>query len=97
MLEEYAQAPEVARTRLYLETMEEVFGETGKVMISGEGDGSNLIYLPLDGMIGDPTRGLQFEEQHGIQVPRGISGGAADMSPADSIRGDRQRTTRGSN
>ncbi len=97
VLEEYALAPEVARTRLYLETMEEVFGETGKVLISGEGDGSNLIYLPLDGMIGAGTRGLQFEEQHGIQVPRGVAGGAAETSPRDSIRGDRYRTTRSSN
>lgn len=97
VLEEFAQAPEVARTRLYLDTMERVFSDTGKVMISGEGDGSNLIYLPLDGMLGGAARGLEFEEQYGVQVPRGVAGGAADTGSGSSLRGDRHRTTRSSN
>jgi len=98
VLEQYEQAPDVARTRLYLETMERVFSETGKVMISGESDGSNLIYLPLDGMLGAQPGRLEFEEQFGVQMPRGIAGGAADSrSDSSSLRGDRHRTTRGSN
>lgn len=98
VLEQYEQAPDVARTRLYLETMERVFSETGKVMISGESDGSNLIYLPLDGMLGARPEQLEFEEQFGVQMPRGITGAAADSrSDPSSLRGDRHRTTRGSN
>jgi membrane protease subunit HflK len=44
---EYAKAPEVTRERLYLETLQQVYANTSKVMIDAKG-GSNLLYLPLD-------------------------------------------------
>lgn len=44
---EYAKAPEVTRQRLYLETMQQVFANTSKVMVDTKGSG-NLLYLPLD-------------------------------------------------
>ncbi|MGV6808855.1 MAG: FtsH protease activity modulator HflK [bacterium] len=44
---EYQQAPDVTRERLYLETMENVLGNTRKVMVDSQ-SGNNLIYLPLD-------------------------------------------------
>ena len=44
---EYAKAPEVTRQRLYLDTMQQVFANTSKVMIDAKGQG-NLLYLPLD-------------------------------------------------
>lgn len=44
---EYARAPEVTRQRLYLETMQQVFANTSKVMMDTKGSG-NLLYLPLD-------------------------------------------------
>lgn len=44
---EYAKAPEVTRQRLYLETMQQVFSNTSKVMVDAKGQG-NLLYLPLD-------------------------------------------------
>jgi membrane protease subunit HflK len=44
---EYAKAPEVTRQRMYLETMQQVFSNTSKVMIDAKGQG-NLLYLPLD-------------------------------------------------
>lgn len=47
LLTEYQQAPEVTRKRLYLETMEEVLGNTGKVLVDME-SGNNMMYLPLD-------------------------------------------------
>ncbi len=51
LLTEYKKAPKVTRQRLYLETMESVLQNTSKVMIDVEG-GNNLMYLPLDKMIG---------------------------------------------
>jgi membrane protease subunit HflK len=49
LLPEYQAAPEVTRNRLYLETMEHVFGNTSKVLIDSQSGGSNnLLYLPLD-------------------------------------------------
>ncbi len=47
---EYAKAPEVTRQRMYLETMQQVFSNTSKVMVDGKGQG-NLLYLPLDKLI----------------------------------------------
>ncbi|MBX2849382.1 MAG: FtsH protease activity modulator HflK [Acidiferrobacterales bacterium] len=47
ILAEYQKAPEVTRKRLYLETMEQVLGNSNKVMIDQEG-GNNMMYLPLD-------------------------------------------------
>jgi membrane protease subunit HflK len=47
LLPEYKSAPEVTRQRLYLETMEQVFSSTSKVLIDTQGNG-NMMYLPLD-------------------------------------------------
>jgi membrane protease subunit HflK len=48
---EYAKAPEVTRQRLYLETMQQVYANTTKVMVDSKG-GGNLLYLPLDKLMG---------------------------------------------
>ncbi|HQU78484.1 MAG TPA: FtsH protease activity modulator HflK [Azonexus sp.] len=44
---EYAKAPEVTRQRMYLETMQQLYSSTSKVLIDAKGQG-NLLYLPLD-------------------------------------------------
>lgn len=46
-LAEYRKAPQVTRKRMYLETMEEVFANTSKVLIKVQ-QGNNLMYLPLN-------------------------------------------------
>lgn len=47
--EEYAKAPDVTRTRLYLETMEEVLGTTSKIILESGVGGSGIVpYLPLN-------------------------------------------------
>ncbi|MCR9086073.1 MAG: FtsH protease activity modulator HflK [Rhodobacteraceae bacterium] len=52
VLEEYQQAPEVTRKRLYLETMEKVLGNVDKVILgdtNGNGGGQGVVpYLPLN-------------------------------------------------
>ena len=47
LLTEYNNAPEVTRERLYIETMQEVIGNSSKVLVDVKG-GDSLIYLPLD-------------------------------------------------
>lgn len=47
ILGEYQNAPEITRDRLYLESIEEVLGNSSKLMIDQKG-GNNVIYLPLD-------------------------------------------------
>jgi len=50
MLTEYQKAPGVTRDRLYLDAIEEVYGNSNKVIIDSEGSG-NMIYLPLDQLV----------------------------------------------
>jgi membrane protease subunit HflK len=47
---EYAKAPVVTRDRMYIDTMQQVFANTSKVMIDAK-TGTNQIYLPLDRMM----------------------------------------------
>jgi membrane protease subunit HflK len=56
LVAEYRKAPEVTRQRLYLDTMQEVFSNTSKVLVTGDKGQNNLLYLPLDKMIGSGGR-----------------------------------------
>lgn len=51
LLAEYRKAPQVTRERLYLETLQEVYANTSKVLVTGDKGQNNLLYLPLDKMI----------------------------------------------
>jgi membrane protease subunit HflK len=48
--EQYKNAPEVTRQRLYLETIERIFGNTDKIILDpGTGSGNGVVpILPLD-------------------------------------------------
>ena len=65
VLAEYAQAPEVTRKRLYLETMEQVLGDVDKIIIDdqvggGSGGGQGVVpYLPLNELRGTRNGGTQ--------------------------------------
>ncbi len=47
VLVEYQKAPQVTRDRMYIDAMQQVYGNVTKVMIESR-QGSNLLYLPLD-------------------------------------------------
>jgi len=47
ILAEYQKAPQVTRERLYLESMEQIYGNVTKILVESR-QGSNLLYLPLD-------------------------------------------------
>jgi modulator of FtsH protease HflK len=51
VLSEYHKAPAITRERLYLDTVQQVFASTSKVIIDQKSSGS-LLYLPLDKLIG---------------------------------------------
>ena len=50
LVAEYRKAPEVTRERLYLDTLQEVYSNTSKVLVTGDKGQNNLLYLPLDKM-----------------------------------------------
>lgn len=47
LLAEYQKAPKVTRERLYIEAVEEVMGNSSKILVDVDG-GNNMMYLPLD-------------------------------------------------
>jgi membrane protease subunit HflK len=47
---EYEKAPNVTRQRLYLETVEQVLGDSSQVLVDVE-NGNSLMYLPLEKMM----------------------------------------------
>jgi membrane protease subunit HflK len=49
-LAEYKKAPDVTRTRLYLDTMQSVMTNTSKIVIDQQ-NSNNLLYLPLDQLL----------------------------------------------
>jgi membrane protease subunit HflK len=51
LLKVYKNAPAVTSERIYLETMQAILQNTSKVLIDANA-GSNLIYLPLDRLMG---------------------------------------------
>ena len=60
--EEYAKAKDVTRQRIYLETMERIFGNSQKLVYDGGPNGSNIVpYLPLNEL--SPPRPAQPSTQ----------------------------------
>ena len=51
VLDEYLKAPNITRDRLYLDALEEVYGNSTKLVIDQNSGGNNVMYLPLDQLI----------------------------------------------
>src|SRR5262249_24396769 len=49
--DEYKKAPEVTRQRMYLETMERLFGGTDKIIVDQSCGTGVVPYLPLDQLL----------------------------------------------
>jgi membrane protease subunit HflK len=62
VLTEYAKAPVVTRERIYIETMQAVFGNVSKAMVEQKSGGS-LLYLPLDKLIQQSGSGASTPSQ----------------------------------
>lgn len=67
---QYELAPEVTRTRLYLETMQSVLRSTPKVLVDVD-QGNNMLYLPLDKMARGAamTAPLRDLENRPVEIP----------------------------
>ncbi|MBR9829261.1 MAG: FtsH protease activity modulator HflK [Oceanospirillales bacterium] len=73
LLTEYQKAPVVTRERLYIDTLQDVLGRTGKVIVDVDG-GNNMMYLPLDRLtakqpVSDGSaRGMRLDEDTMRQI-----------------------------
>jgi membrane protease subunit HflK len=89
---EYKRAPEVTRKRLYLETMENVLGNTSKVMIESD-NANNLMYLPVDQLLKQSPLSRGFKGDSGMES--GSVTGSSDSTTDQAVRPPRsQRETR---
>jgi membrane protease subunit HflK len=86
VLVEYEKAPAVTRDRIYLETMQQIFTNTSKVMIDSKA-GNNLLYLPLDKLI---SQSLAADAVDKVMVPS-VAPAAAT---AETTESQRQRDSR---
>lgn len=85
VLTEYAKAPEVTRERLYIETMENVLGNSGKLLIDQPEGGNSIFYLPIDQIIRRQT------EAAAGAAEQASSAGSGERSGRD-LAGEFQRT-----
>ena len=87
VLAEYAKAPAVTRERIYIETMQQVFSTTSKVMLDYKG-GGNLLYLPLDKLM-QQAGGAVLSESQASQRPSPEAAPAADSGARsrETLRG----------
>jgi membrane protease subunit HflK len=92
VLAEYAKAPVVTRERIYIETMQQIYSSTSKVMLDYKGSG-NLLYLPLDKLLQQAGAATAAEPPGGVRAPD--PGPAPDTAPRsrDALR-DRGRGER---
>lgn len=88
LLTEYTKAPRVTRDRLYIEAIEEVYGNSAKVLMDSEGSG-NLLYLPLDQIINQSIRPASSGESNRAadsQSPQAQTGDGANDTEARERR-----------
>jgi len=92
VLVEYQKAPAVTRDRMYLETMQQIFSNTTKVMVDSK-SGSNLLYLPLDKLIAQSANDMA---KSGVQAAPSspVAAPAAEQLPSTDNQRQRDARTR---
>ncbi len=85
---EYSKAPQITRERMYLETMQQIFSSTTKVMVESR-NSNPLLYLPFDKL-------LQQSAGEAPAVVRPAPAPPAEPAPAETrpSAGARSRETR---
>ena len=78
---EYAKAPEVTRQRMYIDTMQQIFSNTSKVMVDARGSG-NLLYLPLDKLIQQTAAPASVPASEPVQASRPMSSPVTESNVA---------------
>ena len=88
VLAEYQKAPQVTRDRMYIDAMQQVYGNVTKVMIESR-QGSNLLYLPLDKimqMTGPGSVAATVDPMLGAVPPTPPAAPAAPAPAAPDVR-----------
>ena len=96
VLVEYQKAPVVTRDRIYLETMQQIFTSTTKLMVDTKNN-NNLLYLPLDKIIQQSeaaTSGKAANQSAATGVPDAIPTVELKFNKDGRAREGREREAR---
>ncbi len=89
---EYAKAPQVTRDRIYLETMQQIYTNSTKVLVDAR-QGNNLLYLPLDKLMAqaDGRAAPQPGQPGAASTPAPAPDASTDIRSRASLRQPRPR------
>jgi membrane protease subunit HflK len=91
---EYSKAPGVTRDRMYLDTMQQIFSSTSKVMVDAK-SGNNMLYLPLDKLMAQSAANhAAAGSKSGIVQPAAPATGAPAQEVMQQLESVRQRDSR---
>jgi membrane protease subunit HflK len=91
LLVEYQRAPQVTRDRLYLESMQQVYGNVTKVLVESR-QGGNMLFLPLDKIMQQVSAGgAAAQQQEAPPQPSPASAPPSSSSTTDARARDNAR------
>ena len=86
LLPQYERAPEVTRERIYLDTLQDLYAKTPKVLVDVEG-GNNMMYLPLEKLL--EKQGRNTETFSPPRVPEQGAGTSFNSEPQNTRNSNR--------
>jgi membrane protease subunit HflK len=87
----YARAPEITRTRMYIDTMENILSHAHKIILDTKSGTGNTIYLPLD-KLAEAIRNSAPATPPAVSAPIPLpASGAAPSTAADASEDARDR------
>jgi len=91
VLAEYAKAPAVTRERMYLDTMQQIFSSTSKLLVDTH-NSSQLLYLPLDHLIQQSAASDAASHAPSVAPAAPASAGAGEPAAAQDRNRDTSRS-----
>jgi membrane protease subunit HflK len=79
VLTEYQKAPAVTRDRLYIDTMQQIYGNVTKVMVDTRSN-SNLLFLPLDKLLAQANANITTVAPSSVPPVQGSGGSSSSTS-----------------
>lgn len=86
VLAQYEKAPQVTRQRLYIETQEQVLSNSSKVVVDQKSGSGNMLYLPLDKLLGNNPSAQANSLPAGSLAPAAPVNPEADARSRDAFR-----------
>jgi membrane protease subunit HflK len=89
----YARAPEVTRSRMYIDTMESILSHAHKILIDTKSGSGSMIYLPLD-KLAEAVRSSAPPAPSAVPSPAPAAAGAAAAGAAADAADDARNRER---